>query len=181
MKLLDKLHQDHVQMGQLLDLLASQLSLLRDPDADADYRLMRDIAYYFICYPDSVHHPAEDTIFGALEKKSPDLRYRFETLRGEHAELAEIGQEFYLLLEGVCSGHVVPRDKIVSAIENFLERQRGHMDTEEREIFVLAKAYLSDDAVTQFEAIHEEMHDPLFGTEIRDSFKRLHEAIMEKA
>ncbi len=143
--------------------------------------MMRDIAYYFICFPDSVHHPAEDTIFGALEEKSPDLRYRFETLRREHAVLAEIGQEFYLLLEGVCSGHVGARDKIVSASENFLERQRQHMDTEEREIFVLAEAYLSDDSVAEYEAVHGKMHDPLFGTKIRDSFKRLHEAIMQKA
>jgi hemerythrin-like domain-containing protein len=179
-KLLDRLHQDHVHMAQLLDLLAAQLVLLRDPHADADYSLMRDIAYYFICFPDSVHHPAEDMIFGALEEKSPDLKNRFAALRAEHAEISEIGQAFHLLLEGVCSGHMVPRDKILSAAENFLNRQRRHMDTEEGEIFVIAKAYLSDESVAEFETAHGEIHDPLFGTEIRDSFKRLHAAIMEQ-
>jgi len=178
---LDKLNQDHVHMAQLLDLLAAQLTLLRDPDGEPDYRLMQDIAYYFICFPDSVHHRAEDAVFRALEEKSPSQRKRIEALRLEHVELAEMGQEFNLLLEGVCSGHVVTRDKIVSAGENFLERQRRHMDTEEGEIFVIAKAYLNDEIVAAFASIHAEVQGPLFGTDTRDSFNRLRQAIMEKA
>lgn len=180
-KILDELHQDHIRMAQLLDILAAQFAHLKDADADVDLRLMRDIADYFVSFPDAVHHPTEDAVFDTLEARSPDLRMRFEALRQDHVELALIGREFFELMQSACSGHVVPRAQLAAATDNFLRRQRQHMDVEESEIFPLARAYLQGVSIGKFGTNYNGADDPLFGGKIRDGFSRLHEAITENS
>lgn len=178
LRLIEKLHHDHTNMAELLELLASQVDLMEDKDTDADYLMMRDIARYFMSFPDTVHHPLEEEIFALLELKRPDLKDRLASIRDDHREIAELGLDFYRLMESVCSGHVAGRSAIISAAENFLSRQQGHLDVEEREIFPAATEAFSDADLESFEAEHGGKLDPVFATELREDFARLHEAIV---
>ncbi len=176
--LIDKLHRDHINMSELLELIAGQLSLMQNNSADVDYPMMRDIARYFMSFPDTVHHPLEDEIFALLELKRPDLKGELAIVRDDHREIAELGMEFYRLMEAVCSEHVVARSAIVSAAENFLARQQGHLNLEESEIFSAATEALSDDDLAAYELEHGGKPDPIFATELREGFTRLHDAVV---
>lgn len=180
-QLIDKLHRDHVHMAELLELLAREVTVLQDPHADADYHLMREVAHYFTAFPDTVHHPVEDEVYGALREKRPDLAARLDAIEAEHAELAELGRDFHRLMQNVCAGQVVRRETVLSEAENFLARQQGHMNVEEGEIFPAARAALSDADLADFEARHGAHADPVFGPQLRDGFSRLHEAIVTSA
>lgn len=180
-QLIDKLHRDHVRMAELLELLAEQVTVMQDPHADADYHLLRDIAHYFTVFPDCVHHPVEDEVYAALREKRPDLGPTLDALEAEHEELAELGRDYYRLMQNVCAGQVVRRELVLSTSETFLARQQGHMNVEEGEIFAVAAEVLSDADLAEYEARHDEHPDPVFGPELREGFDRLYEAIVTSA
>ncbi len=180
--ILDKLHGDHIRIAQLLDLLESQLDLLRHPQGEgaADHGLMRDIARYFVTFPDHGHHAIEDRLFSAMETASPALKNRFAALRTDHESLGSLGEKFYAMLDAVCAGQIVERQALVDAVQEFLDLQRQHMNTEESDIFPHARACLDGTDIAAIEAEHAALDDPLFGAEMDDYFARLHETIVAR-
>jgi len=178
MALLDRLHEDHENMSRLLEVLESQVELLRRIDPEVDHGLIRDIARYFTIFPDAVHHPLEEDLFALLRGKRPDLAGQLAALQREHIELAAIGREFHELMLTVCSGQPVRRDRVLAQAEQFLGRQRRHMHEEGHRVFRIAGEVLTE---ADFEALERRRGsgaDPLFGEQLREDFVRLREAIL---
>ena len=181
--ILQKLHQDHIHMAQVLDVLARQLDVLRHPESgtDADLNLLRESALYFMTFPDKVHHVAEDKLFRKTEQVAPDMKPDFEKLRSDHARLASVGKEFHELMDNLCAGEVMQRAEIVSEIEKFIDVQREHMNLEEGKIFPEARSSLSKTNIDEIEAEYEASIDPIFGPKVEKYFEQIREAIMESA
>ena len=180
--ILQRLHQDHIHMAQVLDVLEQQLNIMRHPESgsDADLNLIRESALYFMTFPEKVHHVAEDKMFQKAEEVAPDMRPSFEKLRSDHIALSAVGKEFHALMDRLCAGQVLERAQIVAEMEKFLDVQRSHMNLEEGEIFPEAKASLSKANIDEIAAEYEASIDPVFGPKVEEYFDRIREAIVDE-
>jgi len=174
--LLRRLQEDHENMSRLLDLLDRELERLRRLDSDVDHRLLCDIAHYFTAFPDAVHHPLEEELFALLRDKQPELAGRLAALHQDHVDLAAIGRDFHELMLSVCNGQPVRRDRLLAQGEQFLERQRRHMEAEGQGVFQRAPEALSEPELAALER-RRSGADPLFGEQLREEYARLREAI----
>ena len=180
--ILQKLHQDHIHMAQVLDVLDRQLDIIRHPESgdDADMNLIRESALYFMTFPDKVHHVAEDKVFEKTEQVAPDMKPQFEKLRSDHVALASVGKEFHEMMDNLCSGQVMQRAELVAEIEKFIDVQREHMNLEEGKIFPEAKSSLSKTNIDEIEAEYEASVDPIFGPKVEKYFEQIRQAIVQE-
>jgi len=179
--LIDRLHRDHANMAELLDLFGRQVDCLYDSSADADYHLMRDIVAWFAHFPDAVHHPAEDLLYELLARRQPACADTVATLARDHAVLGALTRDLAGRLEAVCAGQLVERPALVAAAAEFLARQRAHIDAEEGQVFPLLRDALDGADRAAATLRYESRHDPLFGERVEDAFRRVREAIVAAA
>ena len=177
--LFERLRVDHVNMRDLLTVLAALVGRLHQDAADVDYQVMLDIFDYFTGFPDAVHHPVEDQLFDELLRRSPDLAAEIAELRCEHEANARDGAAIHRDLQGICAGQLVSRQRLIEMTEAYIARQMVHMDKEEGRILPLARARIRDAEWDAFEERHKDAIDPLFGPTIRETFKRLHDYVMD--
>ena len=181
--ILDKLHEDHIHMAQVLDALDQQLDIMRHPEtgSDADLHLIREGALYFMTFPDKVHHVAEDKMFHKTEQVTTDMKSLFEKLRRDHVLLAAAGKEFHDMMGNLCAGEVMERAQIIGELEKFINLQRQHMNLEEGTIFPQARSSLSKADIEEIEAEYAASVDPVFGPKVEKYFERIRQAIVENA
>jgi len=177
--LFDRLHDDHKNMRDLLNVLSDLVGRLHHDEVDVDYHLMLDIFDYFTSFPDAVHHPIEDQLFSGLLEKAPEFRAEIEELKAEHETQAGAGREIFKDLQGICAGHLVPRQHLIEMTESYVANLRAHMQKEEAQIIAVARRRIPEKEWKIFERQHEREIDPLFGSKVRDTFKRLHDYVME--
>jgi len=128
--LVEMLHEDHVGMAALVDMLEAEVTTIKRGD-DADYHLMLEIAQYFTSFSDAQHHPCEDRLYDELRERRHDFDGALDTLAHEHEELGVLGVYMRDLLKAATAGEMTSREKIVTACETYIARQRKHMDVEE--------------------------------------------------
>ncbi|MEJ2760511.1 MAG: hemerythrin domain-containing protein [Gammaproteobacteria bacterium] len=174
--LLNQLRLDHINLSRLLNLLEIDITALQSGEK-ADYLRMQDIMKYMIDYPDVFHHPCEEILFDKLHGLGRKEAATVAQLRSEHLYLAELGQKLADLLKHATGGHIVSRDEVLNAAEEYREIMRNHLTTEEREIYPLIEANLTkadwDDAVAKT----GELSDPIFGGPVADEYSRLFDSI----
>lgn len=162
-RVMTELHQDHVHLTRLLDLLDEQV-LLMAADGDPDFPLMIDIAHFIQSYPDLVHHPKEDLVFRVFKNRSNKGADVVDTLLDEHQSLPAITVDFLALLEGVVSGYsIIDRDELKQKIQHFIDIQREHMEKEEKTIFPLIEKTLNEQDWADIENALKTIDDPLSG------------------
>ena len=59
MDIIERLHDDHVNVAQVANLVREELRLLEAGET-VDYALLEDVMCYVTGYPDTHHHPTED-------------------------------------------------------------------------------------------------------------------------
>ncbi|HJP35181.1 MAG: hemerythrin domain-containing protein [Gammaproteobacteria bacterium] len=174
--ILDHIHQDHRNMSRLLDVLDKEVGDLAAGD-DHDYALMSDVVSYFNHYPARFHHPYEDELFGWISGEQPVLAGLVEELRLEHASQAKLGREVSMFLKAIQAGHMVPRDKVVSRLTDYIKVQRRHIDKEEGKLLKGTEELLADHHMIEIPIPDRSELDPLFGDEIDIAFSALAEAL----
>ncbi|MEQ8232961.1 MAG: hemerythrin domain-containing protein [Gammaproteobacteria bacterium] len=142
--LVEMLHEDHLGMAALVDLLDEQVGVVRQGD-DADYHLMLEIAQYFTSFTDALHHPCEDQLYDALRERRHELARALDSLAREHEELGVLGVHMRDLLKAAVAGEMTSREKILAACEAYVARQRDHMDVEESLLMPSAAEHLDGD------------------------------------
>lgn len=131
------LHQDHVNLAQLVPVLRAGLSKLQSGER-ADLELLEEIMIYVTQYPDRIHHPTEDIIFTRLLDKAPELRNELTGIMEEHDDLVRAGRKFLSLLRAAEEDAPVPRPQIVADGERYVDMLVEHMNTEESQLFPAA-------------------------------------------
>ena len=176
--MLDTLHQEHLNIAKLLDVLRQKLFAIRS-EQPVQYRLLNDVLCYLSEVSDQQHHPQEDLIYDYY------LKYRCQDaslsvrLQREHELVVASGKELREMVEMILMDAVIPLDTLVTKLEAFIVLQQRHMDFEEGEIFPLLRETLTED---DWRNLEQQWHsktadDPLCGRQVaeryRDLFSRL--------
>jgi len=158
-QILDRLHQEHKQISQLLDLLDGILAKFH-LGQEPDYEILSELLQYMEEYSDQIHHPTEELIRDRLRLAGQNQPY-LDVLTRQHEALNEMTRNFRQAVEGVVSGEVQRRDQVEAYGREMVTTLRDHLNIEEAEAFPLARKVLKDD---DWEAINAEVArsiDPL--------------------
>lgn len=177
--LLDSLQHDHVNLKLLLDVLERQFERLKR-GADADFRLMADIAHYLTSYADVIHHPHEEVLFSKLEERDAGARDALARVRDEHTRLHQLGGEFSDLVKQAAGGAITPLNRLIALGRDYVALNRWHIDSEENEVFPRIREKFSGADWAEIDAAIDKQDDPLFGRMVQDSFRELYETIREE-
>jgi hemerythrin-like domain-containing protein len=174
-KTLEKLHQEHVHISRLLDVLEKQVLLLEESE-QADTRLLADIAEYIMNYPDLYHHPQEDLVFELLRHKDNEIIPVIDRLINEHKIMTEMAITLSELLGGSKKEEKSPQ--LINLLSEYIVLSRSHMNIEEEKLFPRAKQILTDNDWTEIDTGFTCQGDPLFGELIHKQYKNIYNSII---
>jgi len=172
------LERDHANIAKLLETLESEI-LAIEVGKTPDYPLMQDIMRYMAQHSDRFHHPKEDLIFAQLLKRDPGVRADVEDLIEEHIVIGLAGQEFARLLRTSVVDSVNAREQIGTSGFDYIRALREHMLREERKLFPLAMAVLTQKEWQVINAAVNAIDDPLFDEMTADEYQRLYRMITD--
>ena len=172
--MLSSLHEEHLNIAQLLQLLKYKLATIRS-EQQVSYFLIRDVVDYLREVSDKFHHPKEDMLYDYY------LKYRVvegevaNRLRDDHAGLLTVGAELKEMVEMILMDAVIPLDQFTAKLEQFVELQEAHMNYEEESIFPQLRDSLTEDDWRHLEQSWQNraISDPLFGAEVSQHFQTL--------
>ena len=170
--MLHELHQEHLNIAKLLDLLRQQLFAIR-AEKPVRYRLLKDILGYLSEVADQYHHPQEDLIYDYYRQfRCRDDQFSTR-LSQEHARVVTAGQELTELVDMILMDSVIPLEQLTAKLEAFIVLQQCHMDYEESEIFPLLRSKLNEDDWRHLEQNwrSKKAEDPLFGRVVAERYR----------
>lgn len=176
---MQQLHQDHVNIARLLDVMDIHLKLFQEGEKP-DYVLMMDVMQYMTHYPDLFHHPIENLVFTKLTERDSSSRLLVKELMNQHEALAGKGADFLDILRSVVEEQMVSRETLESKGIEYVHMLRRHADVEEGQAFPLAKKHLTEQDWSEIRETMEHMEDPLFGSTVEKQYLALYEYINEQ-
>ncbi len=171
-QLIEELREDHRNMALVLDVLEQTAASARSGE-DPDFELIDEIMRYMTVYPDAVHHPKEDLVYGELIRNRPQLASDLEDVPADHRQIAELGSKLRDDVEAIIAGAAVRRESFVKDASDYVRRLREHMQWEETDLFKRVDEMIGKDdrAINIDEFQH--IKDPVFELEIESVFERL--------
>lgn len=139
----------------------------------ADYDLLRDGMRYITVYSDKHHHPAEDVLYEALARVSPEAGTALAAILTEHEKLIEKGRSLLLTIEAIKEEAMVSREDFLRIGREYVDTLGRHMGIEESHLFPLADKTLSPDDLADVTERLERLPDPLFGPSLDEDFRQL--------
>ncbi|MES9868691.1 MAG: hemerythrin domain-containing protein [Sedimenticola sp.] len=177
-RLLEKLHKDHVNLEQVLDLLSSQLDHFY-AGRESDFDLKIELMEYLEAYADQGHHPLENRIFNVAKETMGDKTELLDRLQSQHEALGQLTRQFRRSLENILQGGVMSRDELEVEGREYIALQRQHLDLEESEVFPEVDRVMSDE---QWQRVEEDMpsyDDPVFDAPDKIRFHNLFEYLSQ--
>lgn len=173
--MLDILHQEHIHISKLMNVLEEQVRLLQE-NGHADMRLIVEIAEYSMNYPDLYHHPKEDLIFELLRRKDDEIVPVIDQLISEHKTMAEMA----ITLSGLLSNSLTREslELLVEQLQKYIGLIRTHMNVEENILFPRAKQLLTDDDWAETDAGFTSQGDPFLGDVIQKQYRNIYNSII---
>ena len=153
--LIQKFRNDHKDLRQLLASMHAEVDQFRDGN-DPDFHHLCEIVRCVIHWSDVCHHPAEDAVFAFVSERRSDLKLLIARLTREHIEIERCSKRLFMLLDGVRSGHIVPREELLVELQTFPDEQEWHMSLEENEIFSACAEYIG---TTEWLMLELEVHE----------------------
>ncbi|TKB50181.1 hemerythrin domain-containing protein [Ferrimonas aestuarii] len=161
--MLARIRTDHRHILTLLNLLHQKIERLQ-AGQEVNLTLLRDVIYYLLRYADCSHHPLEDILYRYyLEKMgSSDQVSQLEV---EHQSLRRATENLLDTLNTILNDVVVPRERLIQGIQEFVSMQTRHLTYEEQHILPLMEAEFTDEDWQQLDqqVASKLMDDPLFG------------------
>lgn len=171
--LLARIEEERAALARLLAILDKELDQLREPNSDPDYRLIHDIVHYCHVYPPLSLFRYEDSLFAYLAEHDPDWAALAATLRSRHARHAKLAAALYEMLEGVLSGHLIPRERLLKEAAAYVKLHRDHIASREAKLLSAVTAELSADALAALDARHQDTAQPPIPPTVDDEYTRL--------
>lgn len=141
--MLHRLQQEHKHIDVLLKVLEEKAQALSS-GAQVNFKLVRDVLEYMQGYSENSHHPLEDVIYHYYLSKYQDT-HGTSRLMLEHESLIKSSDDLVHSINLILSDVVVPKDKLIQQITDYVEEQRAHINYEERDIFPLLKRLMPHD------------------------------------
>ena len=173
---MDDLHEDHVHVAEMLDLLEQQIGIVAAGE-NGDFELLHDIMVYMTHFPDNVHHPKEDRLYAELRAVHPDRATGMRRIAEEHRELEEQSVSLLRRLEEAAAGDADSLREVVAAASRYADLLRKHMRWEEADLFRRLDKLAAEGHDLVDKAVVINQRDPLFGSKVEESFKVLYRCI----
>lgn len=173
-----QLFADHHNFLRLLRCLEAEISYYELHQSwRADLSVILDIFDYVQFYPEQYHHPLEDEVFDLLLSKGIGEARELLAMKTEHKELEALTHRASNLFSMVANDNPVPAHMLVSVTREFLIRQLDHINRENRCVYPLMSANVSDAEWDAMLASVVHRKDPLFGKGIIAEYRDLYGAI----
>lgn len=173
--MLDILHQDHINISKLLDILRGALTALRHEDA-VRFDLLKDALCYLSEVSDTRHHPREDLIYEyyATYRCAEPMSVTSQ-LKEQHQLIVTSGKALREMVDMILMDAVLPLEHVANALEGFVALQQQHLDYEEGTVFPLLRQALNEDDWRHLEHnwLHMTGEDPLFGRQVAERYHDL--------
>ena len=138
----ESLHDEHVQLQRLLDLLESCLRADLKGGAGRQASSLMDC---LVRFPEQFHHPVEDLLFERMLAHDESLAPLLHELNADHEKLARLGEDLARLLVRVSDADEERLASIRSLGMDYIDTLRTHMEIEETDMFPLADGLLQID------------------------------------
>ncbi|MFW1676162.1 hemerythrin domain-containing protein [Pontibacter sp. JAM-7] len=178
MNTLHELHQDHINLNRLLELLSHELAALKRGDG-ADLNLLADVIRYIADYADGYHHPREDELYAFFAGRDQALDKVLGCCVDEHHGLTQHTRTLRQTLEEVLNDAVLPLTVLTEQLEQYLAEQKAHLDYEEGTLFPMLRAVAEEADWTLLASDLPSRQDPLFGAQQAAEYMSLYQALQE--
>lgn len=176
-KIIESLQRDHINFVQLLNILEAELDLF-DRAEKPDYDVIQAIVQYLESYSARYHHPKEDLVFAKVREREPEAASTIGDLEAEHEVIGAEFQKFADAVQSVLLEAEMPRKTFDKIARCFLDHERRHIETEERDFFPLARKVLTPEDWAELDAKMTDAKDPLFSDEVEEEFRTLRRQIL---
>lgn len=179
MTILAELHQDHVNLNKLLFILRQNGGQLR-AGKHPNFNLISDVIAYIGNYADGFHHPREDRLYEYFSGRAVQLDEQLNKCLVDHEKIKVATTQLKEAVDGVLQGAIMPMAQFADCLDEFVDLQLNHLNTEESELFPLIEQYAKpNDWVVLAQALPRP-NDPLFGEQQAQEYTALYrELIME--
>jgi hemerythrin-like domain-containing protein len=178
-KTMSQLRTDHRNMVLLLDLLDSEMTRLAD-DGAADLELVGDIMTYMTEYPDAVHHPKEDLLYGYIRSVHDEIDESLRHIESDHKSLEAAALRIRGEVDVISQGGDGDSAGLVRSSTQYSNDLRQHMYREEVQFFQLGDAMRDDGTWAAILREHDMGGDPIFGKKVSRRFRKLFNRIQRR-
>ena len=176
-KIMEMLHNDHVEMAEILNAFEREIER-EERGQNADFELIWAILDYFGGYPALRHHPLEDLVYQKLRLMDDFQQFDLLTdLLTEHEELEQDRLDLTAGVDNLEEDVEAPRTGFHALAESFLARYRLHMAHEEEELFPEAQHRLSSEDWAEIDVQALQRRDSPTGTMFGMQFEKLRSEI----
>ncbi len=177
-KIIETLREEHRNIEQLLAVLEQELSIF-DHNGRPDYQIIQAVIGYFQDFPDCCHHPKEDMIFEKLKARDPVAAESVGDLEAEHQNERNRLRRVADMIGNVLTNHEVLPQTFDDVMHDFIERERKHMEMEERFLFSTAVKALRPEDWAGIDARWSDWKDSLFNVAFEERCQSLRERIVQ--
>ncbi len=139
--IVDRIRADHTMMVRLLGRLETLVGSFTQ-GGEPDLHLMGEMIDFLVTYPDMCHHPMEDLLYDALERKAPQAAASIADMRREHEAMAGQLRNLAQAMSSILMEVEVSRETFSAMVRNFMARQLHHLTNEETGLLKMARDVL---------------------------------------
>lgn len=175
----DIIKVEHSNFDKVLHALEDSVAEAGSVHGKPDFETLFSIVYYIRVFPEKLHHPKEERfLFPAIRRRRPDAAALVDELERQHAEGERLLVELERALRHCDRSWPDGYDALQNATQRYVETQRRHIGTEERELLPLARECLSEQDWGEIQHAFAKNADPLFGENLQTGFQSLFEHIV---
>ena len=141
---LDIIHDEHRALAAMLSGLRALATGIQAGRLRPDFELIGSMIDYIEQVPEKVHHPKENTyLFEALRRRCEAALPVIERLEAEHRQGEARIETLRTALADYRSRGEAGFSAFHAALTTYIDQEWKHMNTEEHEVFPLAREYLT--------------------------------------
>lgn len=176
-RVIDRIKAEHTLLARIIAAMQAWVVQAREPGPKPDFDLFAAMLRYVEEVPDRVHHPQEDTVLFPAIADAPGARPVIAELEREHANGGAMLRQLHESYEAMKCGAPNALNRLSTAMDDFSEFYWAHMRKEEQSLLPLAAAALTPSQWEGIEKAFVAVNDPLFGSELAETYRRLYEYI----
>lgn len=176
-RVIDRIKAEHALLARIIGAMQAWVVQAREPRAKPDFDLFAAMLRYVQEVPDRVHHPQEDSVLFPAVAHVAGARPVIAELEREHARGDEMLRQLRESHEALKGGEANALNRLSTAMDDFAEFYWAHMRKEEQSLLPLAAAALAPPQWERIEKAFVAVNDPLFGSELAESYRQLYEYI----
>ncbi len=177
-RFLQSLYTDHQNILKLLVLFEREIKEFENA-GNPDYTILETGTEYCAEYMDEVHHRKEEQMLDQLRKKDPEAAAKVSELTQQHHELEHLTHQLVAAITAVHDDAFVKREDLVLAAQRWVQAYQDHLRWEEKYLFNVARAELSDADWDAAQAQWEHVVNPLHENAKDERFRQLAAAVAQ--